>query len=104
MKTSVYGFAFLAVLFVAQLFVTQSAFAGDEVTIVLEEGQVARSEFGFKQLSEEFKRLSSKTDGHFVVELSNQGGTFFVDLAKVVMICRDDCSHVEFTDPRAKKK
>ncbi len=79
-----------------------SAYAADGATIVFTSGQVVRLQDGFKDLAPAFKRLSDKKGNqeHQVVQLTLNGNTFLLNLAEVVILCRDDCGGLSIEDKR----
>lgn len=79
-----------------------AAHAADGATIVFASGQVVRLQDGFKDLAPAFKRLSDKKGNkeHQVVQLTLNGNTFLLNLAEVVILCRDDCGGLSIEDKR----
>ena len=74
--------------------------AADGATIVFKSGQVVRIQDGFKDIAPEMKRLNDQKSGHSVVQLTLNGNTFLLNLAEVVILCRDDCRGLEVEDKR----
>lgn len=79
---------------------SEIAFAGDGATILFREGHVAYLANGYETLVEEYKKLNSKSTNHQIVELKLESNPFLINLAEVVIICRDRCTSLEINDPR----
>lgn len=77
----------------------QGASAADGATLVLREGQIVRTNFGFKEIAEAFKKMPA-SEHHKVLELTIEGGSFLINLADVAIVCRDDCPSLQVEDPR----
>lgn len=77
-----------------------AAHAGDGATILFREGHVAYLANGYTTLVEEYKKLNSKDASHSIVELKLESSPFLINLAEVVIICRDRCTSLEVIDPR----
>lgn len=70
-----------------------AAWAGDAATVIFKSGQVVKIEDGFRQVTEALKQY--RADGHgggAIVELNLGGGTFLLNVAEVVIACRDTCA------------
>lgn len=78
------------------------AFSADGATLVLREGQIVRTNYGFKEISEAFRKLGSK-DQPSILQLTIEGGSFLINLADVAIVCRDDCPSLTVEDPRQTK-
>ena len=68
-----------------------SAHAGDAATVVFRSGQVVMIGDGYRQLVDAMKSLDGKSGDYKIVELSIGGGSFLLNMAEVVIVCRDDC-------------
>ncbi len=68
-----------------------SAFAGDAATVVFNSGQVVRIDDGYRQIVEAMRTLDRTKIDHRIVELNIGGGTFLLDVADAVIVCRDKC-------------
>ncbi len=89
------------------LFFSSSAFAADRATVLFESGQIVVVDDGYLKIVEEYKRLNRNSSEHHIIELSVGGGTFLMNLAQVVVVCRDDCRSLFYThqlDPGRGKK
>lgn len=73
--------------------------AADGATLVLREGQIVRTNYGYKQISEAFKQ-GADADKKRILELTIEGSSFLIDLSNVVIVCRDDCPAIRVEDPR----
>lgn len=100
-RESIVPFAMLAANALV-LLAPLKAYAGDGATLVLREGQVVRTKFGFKDISEAYKRMGSN-QGNRILALTMEGGTFLINLAEVAIVCRDDCPALTVEDPRRTK-
>lgn len=81
-----------------------SAYAGDGVTLVFQEGQVVQLNYGFKQIADAFRNLNNSSTSRKIIEASVEGGTLLIDMSQVAIVCKDDCKGMIFEDPRATKK
>ncbi len=77
-----------------------SALAGDGATLLFKEGQVAYISNGYSALVQEYKRLEGKNATHKIVELNLESSSFLINIAEIVLICRDRCTSLEVNDPR----
>ncbi len=82
------------------LILSSTAYAGDGATILFREGQVAYIANGYETIVSEYKKLSSSNEQHKIVELKLESNPFLINLAEVVVICRDRCSSMTIKDPR----
>ena len=82
------------------LFIPSTALAGDKATLVFESGLVVTINDGFRQVVEAMKRLNNNSQDHKVVELEIGGGSFLLNVAEVVVACRDECNTLEIIDKR----
>lgn len=87
-------------LFTALILTASSAVAGDGATILFREGQVAYINNGYAQLVDNYKQLNRSNSEHNIIELKIESSPFLINLAEVVLICRDRCTSVELMDPR----
>ncbi|RIL11148.1 MAG: hypothetical protein DCC75_02935 [Proteobacteria bacterium] len=68
------------------------AWAGDKATIVFESGQVVTIDDGYRQIIDAMKKLDGQNVEHRIVEFQIGGGSFLLNVAEVVIVCRDNCS------------
>jgi hypothetical protein len=90
----------IAILFGVLFLFNNNCFAGDGATILFREGHVAYLANGYATLESEYKKLSGTDLKHKIVELKLESSPFLINLAEVVLICRDQCSSLEVKDPR----
>jgi hypothetical protein len=95
---------FLSFLLTAYLLTPSLAHAGDGATILFREGHVAYIANGYAALVEEYKKLTTKQSSHSIVELKIESSPFLINLAEVVIICRDRCTSLEVMDPRSSRR
>ena len=79
------------------------AYAGDGVTVVFKSGQVVRIDDGYRQVVDAMKALEGTELRHKIVELNLGGGSFLLDVADAVVVCRDRCDSLKILhqlDPR----
>lgn len=67
------------------------ASAGDAATIIFRSGQVLQVGDGYRAIVDSLKRLNSESTDHRLVELTLGGGEVVLNVAEVVMVCRDGC-------------
>jgi len=72
-----------------------SAYAGDGVTLVFESGQVVKINDGYTKIVRAMRKLHESVSEHHIVELEIGGSTFVLNVAQVVVVCRDDCRSLE---------
>ncbi|MBX7136951.1 MAG: hypothetical protein K1X83_03130 [Oligoflexia bacterium] len=65
--------------------------AADAATVVFESGLVVTIEDGYRQIVEALKATSGKDDRASILELNLNGGSFLLNVAEVVVVCRDEC-------------
>lgn len=82
------------------LLLPSEAFAGDKATLVFKSGLVVTIDDGFRQVIEAMKQLNAKSQDHHIVQLEIGGGSFLLNVAEVVIACRDDCSTLQIVDKR----
>lgn len=82
----------------------QLAHAGDGATLVFREGHVAHVDDGYQTIVDAYKRLGKSDSRHQILEMTLNGGSFLIDLAEVVIVCRDKCVGLEISDPRRTSK
>ena len=90
----------ISLSFFLVLFNFSAAFAGDGATLLFREGQMAYISNGYSQLVEAYKKLNKESSSHNIVELKIESSPFLINLAEVVLICRDRCTSLEVVDPR----
>ena len=76
------------------------ALAGDGATILFREGQLAFLNNGYSQLVDAYKKLNADSRAHKIVELNIESSPFLINVAEIVLICRDRCTSLEVKDPR----
>lgn len=76
------------------------ALAGDGATIVFESGQLVRLNNGYAAVLSAMKTLNDSNQKHRIVELNIEGDSFLLNVAEVVIVCRDRCSSLEVVDLR----
>lgn len=81
-----------------------SAFAGDAVTIVFNSGQVVRIDDGYRQIVDALRSIDKTADEHRIVELNIGGGSFMIDVADVVIACRDRCENLTVLYPAGQRQ
>ena len=84
----------------ALVLLPDSAYAADGATIAFRSGQVAFIDNGYEKILEAMESLGRESKDHKIVKLSIGGGTFLLNVAEVVLVCRDRCTSVEFRDLR----
>ena len=95
-KLTVFAKALLVLFF----FFPSVSYAADAATIVFKSGQVVKINDGFKDVSAAMRELNNKSQEHRVVQLELNGGTFLLNVAEVVIVCRDDCRGLDVVDVR----
>ena len=93
-------FKFSALVLVSLISLTSTAYAGDGATLLFREGQLAYVANGYSALVEEYKKLNRNDSKHNIIELKIESSPFLINLAEVVIICRDRCTSLEVMDPR----
>ena len=83
----------IIVLFLALFALSRppACYAGDAATLIFESGQVVKIDDGFRQIVDAMKGLNSSSSDHKIVELNIGGGSFLLNVAQVVIVCRDAC-------------
>lgn len=76
------------------LILVPRAFAGEGATIIFESGQVIQIDDGYKEIVNGLKSLSSGSQQHKILEITLGGSTFLINVAEVVIVCRDRCSNL----------
>ena len=72
-----------------------NALAGDGATVIFKSGQMILIDNGYGQIVESMKSLNlGKDSQHKIISLDVGGGEFILDLAQVVVVCRDVCKSV----------
>ena len=87
-------------LLVSHCLLTSDAYAGDGATLLFREGHVAYVGNGYASLVDEYKKLNRQDSKHHIIELKIESSPFLINLAEVVIICRDRCTSLEVMDPR----
>ena len=77
-----------------------TALAGDAATIHFKSGHVVIIDDGFKDIVEAMRGLNSSSSDHKIVKLDLQGGSFLLNVAEVVIVCRDSCRGLTTVDTR----
>jgi hypothetical protein len=77
-----------------------AAHAGDGATLVFESGQLVRLNNGYGAILSAMKNLNDTNQKHRIVELNLEGNSFLLNVAEVVIVCRDRCSSLEVQDLR----
>jgi hypothetical protein len=77
-----------------------SAFAADAATLIFRSGQRVYVDDGFRLIVDAMKSLNEKSQDHKVVELNIGGGSFLLNVAEVVIVCRDKCVSLQVIDTR----
>lgn len=80
------------------------SFAADGATIAFRSGQVAYIDNGYEKILEAMESLDRESKDHRIVKLTLAGATFLLNVAEVVLVCRDRCTSVEFRDLRDPKR
>jgi hypothetical protein len=85
------------------LFGPSSAWAGDAATVIFKSGQVVRIDDGYQQILDSMDRLDGKDIKHQILKMKIGGSSLLMDIAEVVIVCRDECNNVTILhqlDPR----
>lgn len=77
-----------------------AALAGDAATLVFTSGQVVRIDNGYGAIVTAMSKLNRDSQAHSIVDLNIGGGSFLLNVAEVVIVCRDDCSSLKVVDMR----
>ena len=96
-----------ALLLFGLLLFAAPAFAGDAATVVFKSGQVVQIPDGFREIINSMKTLNRESSDHAIVEMNIGGGTFLLNVAEVVIVCRDECKSVNIRhqlDPARSKR
>lgn len=94
----------IALVFATSIFAPKPAFAGDAATLIFTSGQKVYIGNGYKQIVEAMSATSSKNSERSVVKLDIEGGSFMLNVAEVVIACRDRCQSLEVEDMRDPKR
>jgi hypothetical protein len=81
-------------------FTPASALAADAATIVFNSGQRVYINNGYGQIVTAMKQLNARSQDHQIVDLNIEGGSFLLNVAEVVIVCRDRCTSLEVVDFR----
>jgi hypothetical protein len=76
------------------------ALAADAATIVFNSGQRVYINNGYGQIVTAMKQLNARSQDHQIVDLNIEGGSFLLNVAEVVIVCRDRCTSLEVVDFR----
>jgi hypothetical protein len=76
------------------------AFAGEAATIVFRSGQVVRINDGYSVVVAAMAKLNASNQTHSIVNLNIGGGSFLLNVAEAVIVCRDHCPSLEVVDVR----
>ncbi len=79
---------------------TASALAGEAATIVFRSGQVVRIEDGYSAVVAAMSKLDGGSASHRIVNLNIGGGSFLLNVAEAVIVCRDHCPSLQVVDVR----
>jgi len=85
------------IAFVAVIFMVLSAaplYAADAATVIFKSGQVVRINDGFRQIEAELSKVNGKNIDHHNVQLNLGCGALIMNVAEIVVLCRDDCRDV----------
>lgn len=96
-KTLIIAFIFFALI-------PNLALAGDAVTLIFDSGHRVFIDNGFAKVSSAMKELNSKSQKHQIVEFELRGGTFLLNVAEVVVACKDQCPGMDYKDAREETK
>ena len=84
----------------ALLGVPLPALAGEAATIVFRSGQVVRINDGYNAVVAAMSKLNASSQAHSIVNLNIGGGSFLLNVAEAVIVCRDHCPSLEIVDVR----
>jgi hypothetical protein len=82
------------------LVATAPALAGEAATIVFRSGQVVRINDGYSTVIAAMSKLNTASQAHSIVNLNIGGGSFLLNVAEAVIVCRDHCPSLEVVDVR----
>jgi hypothetical protein len=94
---------FFAIVFVL-LLIPNIAIAGDAATLIFNSGHRVYIDNGFTKVTQAMKELNSKSQDHKIVEFELRGGSFILNVAEVVVVCKDQCPGMEYKDAREETK
>ena len=80
--------------------VAAPAFAGEAATVVFRSGQVVRINDGYSVVVAAMSKLHGSNQTHSIVTLNIGGGSFLLNVAEAVIVCRDHCPSLEVVDVR----
>ena len=91
-----------AVFFVGLVILTYpgAVFAGDGATIVLKSGAIITINNGYSQIVSGMKEFNRRGTQNFNAEVNLEGTTFYINLADVALVCRDECKSLTITRPK----
>lgn len=72
------------------------AWAGDAATVIFSSGQVVRLTEGYPQILEAMRTLNQRSAEHKILELKLGGDTFLLNVAEVVVVCREECRSLKY--------
>ena len=70
------------------------AHAGDAATVIFKSGQVVRIDDGYQTLVDAMDGLNGKDVKHQILKMKIGGSSFLMNIAEVVIVCRDSCSNI----------
>ena len=93
---------FLVLLFCTLTFAVmpRQALAADGATIIFRSGIRAYVSNGYSKILEVMKNLNNSSARHSVVQLDIEGAPFLLNVAEVVILCRDECTSLDVIDTR----
>ena len=77
-----------------------TSFAGDGATIIFRSGIRAYVNKGYSKILDAMKTMGNSDSRHAIVQLDIEGAPFLLNVAEVVILCRDDCTSLEVVDTR----
>ena len=86
--------ATLTLLLTAPFLMPSVALAGDRATVIFKSGQVVMLEDGFRQIVDAMKNVKDTAENS-LIEFNLNGGAFILNVAQVVVVCRDSCSSLK---------
>lgn len=77
-----------------------AARAGEAATLVFRSGQVVYLDNGYGAIVAAMSKLNHDSQAHNIVDLNIGGGSFLLNVAEVVIVCRDNCPSLTVQDMR----
>ena len=93
-------FTILLVALTINITTSSPAYAGDGITLVFKSGVVVYFNNGYKQILDEVKKFNRQGSDTYMGELSIGGETMVINLAEVVILCRDRCSGMQVVNEK----